>query len=520
MLGPSLGLALALGQPMPSASPSAPPTAPATTLAATPATIALNPAQQQVVAISGAAPPLTATLQNGLARLQTDAAGTSVTVTATQATGTDVLHITDAAGASVDVPIKIAFNAGTIVAETTLRVTGAPADPAWLAATAANWTRRLTTALPGAQTYVATPNVPQPLEAGGQTQIAVPVQITSAGGQYFAQSAATTVNVNDVPVDAFTPDLLFYDDDPEHLTQDGVLFRGTVAPDRPVGLYYYHDNAAEPRRVVIALSSSGPSEVQAIDASAGPNIDVMQVGHAVSRNFLLVEPRREGIVVEVAPDAPFVLHDVTMTARQGVAGKINLRVLSGGPVTVTVLAATPGADALAMLDGPRLTGDGHNRTGVFRLAGYGNDAISYTAGGSDATFVIGDTDPTPPNADAAAAGHDYGDYGVLHTLNIDLNNPTPAPATAYLFFRPISGVDRASFLVDGSLIELGCVRVPQPYQVATFQLAPGQRSRAVVQTMTDGGSFFPAIIGVSGNPPVPSAPPISAPDGCFPKPQG
>jgi hypothetical protein len=515
MFAASLGLALALNQPAPAATASPLPAA----LFAAPATVALNPAQQQIVTISGATAPLTATTGNGLVRLQTDPAGTSVTVTATQATGSDVLHVVDATGAAVDVPIQVAFNAGTIVGQTTLRVTGAPADPAWLAAAAANWTRRLTTALPGAQTYVSTPDVPQALEAGAQTQIAVPVQITSGGGQYFAQSGATTVNVTNVPVDAFTPELLFYDDDPEHVTQDGVLFRATVQPGQPAGLYYYHDDAADPRRIVIVLSAAAPSQVQTIDASAGPNIDVMQVGHAVSRNFLLVEPRREGTIVDVAPDAPFVLHDVAMTARQGVAGKINLRILSGGPVTVTVLAASPGADALAMLDGPRLPGDGHHRTGVFRLAGYGNDAIAYTAGGQDATFTIGDTEPTPPNVDPNAEGRDYGDYGVLHTLGIDLTNPTPAPATAYLFFRPTAGVDRASFLVDGNLIELGCVRVPQPYQIAAFQLAPGQRTRAVVQTMTDGGSFFPAIIGITGNPPVPSAPPVSAPDGCFPKPQ-
>ena len=68
----------------------------------------------------------------------------------------------------------------------------------------------------------------------------------------------------------------------------------------------------------------------------------MQVGHAVSRNYLTIQPRGEGIIADLSGDEPSVLHDVPMSARQGVAGAVDLRVLAGGPVTVTVLAASPG----------------------------------------------------------------------------------------------------------------------------------------------------------------------------------
>jgi hypothetical protein len=37
--------------------------------------------------------------------------------------------------------------------------------------------------------------------------------------------------------------------------------------------------------------------------------------------------------------------------------------------------------------------------------------------------------------------------------------------------------------------------------------------------MTDGGSFYPAQIGITATPPQPNAPGVFAPDGCFPKPQ-
>jgi hypothetical protein len=145
--------------------------------------------------------------------------------------------------------------------------------------------------------------------------------------------------------------------------------------------------------------------------------------------------------------------------------------------------------------------------------------LQYAAGGPNASLTIGDREPAPPNVDPAAAGHDYGDYGVLHRISIALSNPSPTPAVAYLYFRPITGIDRASFLVNGNPVEIGCVRLPVPYQIAALDLQPNEQTTATVLTMTDGGSFFPVEIGVSATPPLPQAPPISSPDGCFPKPQ-
>jgi hypothetical protein len=472
-----------------------------------------------VIDVGGASPPLVATLDQKLVTVAVDPNATTVNVSASQATGNDVLHLVDAKGARADVAIRVAFNAGTIVAQTMLKVTGNPADPAWLAREASRWVARLTQSLPGAHTTIGSAPPPAaPLGPGEQTQFSVPVQI-GGDARYFDQSGSTIVNVQNVAVDPFAPALLFYDDDPEHVTQDGVLFRGTVTAAQPTSLYYYHDNAGDPRRIVVAFASSSqePTSVQLIDAPAGPNIDVMQVGHVVSREFLLAKSQGEGVVTDLSQDDPVFWRDALMSARQGVAGNVDVRVLSGGPVTVTVLAVSPGVDPRTLMGQPVLPGDGHQRTGVFRLTGFGADTLNYAAGGADAKLVIGDREPTPPSADPNAPGHDYGDYGVLHTVNVDLANPGDAPVTAYLYFRPIAGIARASFLVDGKLVELGCVREPMPYQVAAFNLAPRQTYVAAVRTMTDGGSFYPVEIGVTAAVPAPFAPAIDAPNGCFPK---
>lgn len=507
-------VALPAGAPTPSPAPTA--TA-AGQLSVSPTNLALNPAQQRIISVNSATGTISTRLDANLVRISVDQAARTITVTATSQTGSDVVHVSDESGAEVDVPVRVALNAGTISKAATLQVTGNPVDAAWLNRQVIAIVQRSTAVAPGARASFG------PVDTtgfnGSQATYSVPVQI-SGGDEYFDQSDTTNVTVQSVGLAPFAPPLLLYDDDPEHITQDGVLFRGTVSLGQPVRLYYYHDNMGDPRRLVIVLTAGAqPTSLHVVESPAGPNIDVMSVGHAVTRNFLLQKPLNEGIVVDLPPNTPYVFHDFSLQPRAGAAGNLDARVISGGPVTITVLGVSPGENPLTLLDQPRLAGDGHNRSGTFDIANFGNDAMTYTAG-ADAAFVYGDQDPSPPNLNPSDSGKDIGDYGVWHSLTLTLNNPTDQPAVAYLYERPIGGVARSSFLVNGQLIELGCVRVfNQRYQIGSpYTLAPHQITRVMLQTMSDGGSNYPLEIGITATPPNPTTPSINAPDGCFPKP--
>ncbi len=508
--------------PSPTASASAIPAAtPSATLAAAPASLALHPNASARVTISGATGVLSASLDVPLATVTIDQSADAIVVAAGATTGSAQMTVTDASGATVVVPIRIALDAGSVPPALGLAITGSPVDPAWLAAQLVGLVTRSAQVQPGASVTIASLPLPSPPATGTQQSYAVPVQI---GGDpaYFDVQATTQVTVRNLPVEPFAPPILFYDDDPEHVNADGVLFRGTVQPGTPARLYFYHDDLGAPRSLAVLLSTAGedPTSVQVIDATSGPNIDVMSVGHAVSRDFVMQKAQNEGTVVQLDGPDPLVLQNLAMTPRQGVAGSIGLQILSGGPVTVTVVAASPGIDPTTLADGPKLPGDGHHRRGTFSIVNYGTNALAYTVGGPDASLVYGDRDASPPPVNPASTGRDYGDYGVIHTLLFSLSNPTDATATAYLYEKPIGGIVRSSFLVDGNPTQLGCVRVNQPYQIAAFALAPRQHYQLTVQTMTDGGSNYPLEVGVTATAPQPAAPPIGAPDGCFPKPGG
>jgi len=190
------------------------------------------------------------------------------------------------------------------------------------------------------------------------------------------------------------------------------------------------------------------------------------------------------------------------------------------PAAATLLgsAAEPAAEPAAYLYAPKLPDDGHTRHGTFELGDFAQRVVAYTAGGPDATYEYGNRQRTLRNLDGADPGRDYGDYGVLQRVAFDLDNPGDAPATVYLYEKPLGGVVRSSFSVNGTIVDIGCVRVPQRYLIAPYQLEPHATGTLNVLTMTDGGSNYPLEIGVSTNAPLAAAPAISAQDGCFPKP--
>lgn len=487
----------------------------------------LHPGQSQTLAIQNGTGPFTTTINAPLVTATVDQNARTITVTASQQTGRTTITVNDSTGAAVQIPVRVALDAGSMPATINLRVTGTQIDTQWLTLEIQKALLRSAQLQPGATAQVNAFTLPPVLGPGATAAIPVPVHITG-GDQYFDVNVWATISLQNVAVNPFSAPLLYYDDDPEKLTGTGVLFRARVDPNAPARLYYYHENTVDQRQLAVVLSSdsSQPSTVQLVDASAGPNIDVMSVGHAVTRDFLLRKPVNQGVIVDVAAQSPYVADQFLMNRLDGAAGTIGIRILSGGAITVTVLALPPGplsdTQLTSYLTQPPLPGDGHHRTGVFSLVNYADTSIAFTAPGPDANLQYGAQSPAAaaiPN-DPLPAGHDYGEYGVLRTLNFDLDNPLDQPQTLYLYERPMGGAVRSSFLVNGQLVQVGCARVPDRYQIGDpIAMQPHQKATLLVQTMTDGGSSYPLEVGVTSTPPSPSVPPITAANGCFPKPQ-
>ena len=412
--------------------------------------------------------------------------------------------------------------AGVIPSALTVTITGRPADGAFVQSrivAALNHAIRPTLASGATITYGDPAPALGPLDAGFQTSYNVPVTIAAAADAPVTGQVA--VQVINLSLDPAPPAFLFMDDDPEYIRADGVLFRGTIAAAGNVRIYYYHENQGQPRHFLVMLSAgSTASRVRVIDASAGPNPDVMSVGHAVSRSFITMQPRDEGAVYDIPAGGSEALRDISINPGDGVAGAVDVRVLEGGPLTATVLAIPQDASPATYLTAPKVAEDGHHRHGTFTLENPRQTTVAYTVGGPDASLEYGDWGHAPKNIDPNDRGTDGGEYGVLQQITFDIANPAESPATVYLYESPQGGPVRNSFAVEGTLLEVGCARVSDRYQIASYQIAPRSTMELHVLTMPDGGSNYPLELGMTTTPPQPSVPPISAPNGCFPKPGG
>jgi len=409
--------------------------------------------------------------------------------------------------------------AGVIPASISIDVTGSPATDADVLETQirAALTRQIRPTLRPGAAIAYGPIVPWPLLplASGSTT-AVSVTVTIDADSSAVVTGITTVSVYNVALAPARPRVLFLSDDPEYLQSEGVVFRGDVAADRSARLYYYHSDIGLPRDVDVVVTAAVHSQVQLIASAAGPDLDVMSVGHTVSRDLLRFEQANEGALVDVDPGRPFVVRHGLLLAGEVLAGAADVRVVSGGPVTVSVLASPAGSRPDALLGGPRVAYDGHHRHGVFDLDGFGAIAASYVVGGPDAAAQYGGRNQTLRNVDPNDPGRDYGDYGALHSITFTLVNPSDAPQSVYLYEKPLGGPVRSTFVIDGQLKEMGCVRLQQPYWVNTYELPPRFTGVSTILTMTDGGSFYPLEIGATTTQPLTYTPPVGSPDGCSP----
>ncbi|MBD5656201.1 MAG: hypothetical protein IAI50_13640 [Candidatus Eremiobacteraeota bacterium] len=411
--------------------------------------------------------------------------------------------------------------AGIIPANISLDGTGAPvADATFLYPLIRDaLDRRIRPTLRFGASITYGPIVPWPLiplVIGART--AVNVTVTIAGDDASnVVSGITTVTLNSAVVPPATPAVLFLSDDPEYLTSEGLIFHGNVNAGRPARLYYYHSDIGLPRDLdVILTATTVASRVQLIQSEGGPDLDVMSVGHTVTRDYLQFQHANEGTVIDLVPGTPFVVRHALILQNELIAGAVDVTVVGGGAVTVSVVASSGDTRPERYLGGPRVAFDGHRRHGSFDLGNYGTVVAAFTAGGPPVAAKYGGRTPTPSNLDAGDDGHDYGDYGVVRRMTFTLDNPTADPHRVYLYEKPLGGSVRSTFVVDGQFKEVDCVRLPRAYGVMTYQLPPHSTGATTTETMTDGGSSYPLEFGVTEDQPFPYAPPVGAPDGCSP----
>ncbi|MBV8748334.1 MAG: hypothetical protein JO103_01335, partial [Candidatus Eremiobacteraeota bacterium] len=407
------------------------------------------------------------------------------------AVGRTVATVTDARGVSRDVPIRVAYAAGTAADTTTVRVTGSPTTSDYLREAIATSVQSAAFVRPGASVNVVPETIPVrgDLKVDDRTELDVAVQIS--GGDYLPVNGTTHVVVENTALPPIQPARLLVSDYPERLTANGVLFTARLDRAEPQRLLYYHLNPANApaRRILLKAhnAANAPATVQMIDGTAGPGPNEMEVGHLSTKRFLVHEARNEGRVIAIAPNATVNLVDHSLPPASVVSAILQLRLVSGDPLDLALVAQDATGPTDQTIDTTQLLAGGapHAR-GAYPVPVFYFDRV-YDVDGDDLDIVIGQL-PLPNLRQGDALS---GDYGVEQSATVVIRNLTRAPRNVALYANPRGGRATGTFIIDGVVVQAHALPPFSRYKIWQERINPLSFRRIKVVTMPEGGSSYP-----------------------------
>ena len=471
--------------PPPLASPTQPP------IIVEPPQVSVEPGKTVVSRVNSSLGTLTATVADAtVATVVVDPAQRLLYVTGLKV-GTTTATVTDSRDISRDVPIRVAYAAGTVADETSLRVTGNPTSSDYLREAVALAVARAATVRSGASINVAPDTIPVRgnLKIDNRMELDVPSQI--AGNGYLPVNGTRHVIIENTALPSIQPARLLVSDYPERLTANGVLFTARLDRTQAQRFLYYHFNpATEPARRILLKArntSNAPATVQMIDGSAGPGTNEMEVGHLSTKRFLVREARNEGQVMTIAPGATMNLVDHPLPPANVVSAILQLRLVSGDPLDLTLVAQ----DALAPTDQSidtvqLLAGGAPHARGVYPVPTFFFER-TYDVDGADLDIPIGQL-PLPNLREGEALS---GDYGVEQSMNVVIVNMTRGPRAIALYANPRGGRATGTFLIDGTLVQAHALAAFSRFKIWQETVNAGTFRRIRIVTMPEGGSSYP-----------------------------
>lgn len=408
-----------------------------------------------------------------------------------KALGATTLTVRDQRGVTRDVPIRVAYNAGTIADGGTVRITGDPASASFIREQAAAAAQRLARTRPGANAAASPESIAltAPLAADNITTVNVPVIIS--GNELFTVVGTTRVRVENLAEPRISPKSLLVSDFPETLNENGVLFTADLAREAPSRFLYFHYNpAGQPdRRILLrAENRSGqPALIQFISATAGPEANEMQVGHLATERFLLALAQNEGSIVMVPPNATVNLIDHPMPAKSVLSGISQLRELEGAALHLALVVQ----DATDPLDAPvsqstLLTSTVKHARGMYQVPEFYYQTTWNTTD-PYLELPIGHI----PLANLLHGEALSGDYGVLQSFVVRINNPNASPQAIALYENPRGGRSTGTFIIDRTLVQSHGVPPFSRYKLHQYVVPARGYIQVKIITMPEGGSSYP-----------------------------
>ncbi|MDQ2662646.1 MAG: hypothetical protein M3Y18_01275 [Candidatus Eremiobacteraeota bacterium] len=497
-VGPAAdAIGLQVPTPAATAAPSAPPP-PSAAATPTPPPIAVSPASATVAVgfdatlqVQSASGSISATSSNpAVVRAIANPLTRTVVLTG-KSPGTAAVTIADQRGITATVPVRVAYGAGSVANGATVRITGDPATPDFVREQAVRAARAVAVVRPGAQLVVTAETVAytKPLAPDNVAVVDVPVLIQS--GVDLSVDGHTSVRVYNEAAPKIMPDSLLVSDYPERLESNGTLFTADLKREAPSRFLYFHFNppGSPDRRLVLRANnaSAEPALLQFVSGKGGPGPNELEVGHDSTRRFLTNEVLNQGLIVTIPPHGSENIDAQDMPANTIVSNLLQLRVLNGSSVHLTLFAqnATESPDeSIATAD--LLSGGRAHARGIYRVPEFHYSAL-WRVTDQYLALTIGQL-PLENMLQGEALS---GDYGVKQTFVIKIQNPMPTPQQIAIYESPRGGRATGTYLIDGVLVQSHQTTAFSRYKLRQYVVPAKGFVRVAIQTFPEAGSSYP-----------------------------
>ncbi len=329
----------------------------------------------------------------------------------------------------------------------------------------------------------------QPLPAAAEVALRAVVQVTTLGSKPVTHTVPVAIKNKAFPwADA---EALLVSNSPETLPFGKVLLHGSISAGQTVRLLYHHANGSPTQRMTIAVNLSNPERepiaLWVTGAAGHSGVDELALGHEAARDFLTQYWHRAGFRLEIPPNTtlPLFVHDLPPGAVA--SGLTQFTLLDGDRLNVQVFARLEGE-----LDPPTMSyapnSDKVHQRGVFERPQFVRP-LAYIAGGPSVIMTVGN-DPDALRESQTGVGLS-GNYGVVYSFPIEVNNPSTFPTILGLIMHAVGGETSGTILVDDHIVDIRRVRSGQRRLVTTIHLAPGEHRIVMISTMPESGAFYP-----------------------------
>jgi hypothetical protein len=336
---------------------------------------------------------------------------------------------------------------------------------------------------PGATLSTEVKSLPSPVAEGD-----VKITVTISGKDLIAMTRELDVHILHRSIEVTRPDCLVISNNPEKITSEGVLLDERLLEKKSARFLFHHSNSpgSSTRRLVAKLINPGDSacELHIIHTLVGPSNDEIYAGHMAASLFWNRWQRIEGYIATIPPGGTFVLDDIPIKPGYLVSGLSHFTHLDG-PAPRLVMEALGGEHDLSAPSPAAATS-----RGIFLNPGIEIEK-THTVGKGYTFINLGGK---PYVKEKTTGQENLGNYGVIYTIDIAMENPLDEENDVSICFTPGGGPARGIFLIGTSLLETSMAGHLQEIVLHRTTLAPGELQKVRLITFPQSGSNYPVRI--------------------------